>query len=283
MARYHGCKHAWAAVTLGFGLMAGCQNVEPRGPVPPGAIPGAQTKAKVSSPKLSGAQVADVQVALGRSLEQSEEADQAAAAYTEALKHDPSRADALDRLAVLHDQQNQFAASAKLHQQALALQPKNADLHCNLGYSLYLQHDWVAAEVSLRKAIALAPEHSRAHNNLGLVLAHTGREGEALAEFRKAGCNEADAQVNLAFVLTLEKHWPEARQHYQQALATTPSSPTANEGLRQLSTLMARPASTIEACDASCTSVPPAYLPSVQSERLAAQPVSLGRPVAAEE
>ena len=64
--------------------------------------------------------------------------------------------------------------------------------------------------MSLRQAIVLQPDHARAHNNLGLVLAHTGRLDLSLVEFRQGGCTEADAQINLAYALTLERHWPEA-------------------------------------------------------------------------
>jgi Flp pilus assembly protein TadD len=111
-----------------------------------------------------------------------------------------------------------------------------------MGYSLYLQRRWGEAEMNLRQALALKPSHSRAHNNLALVLAHGERLDEAFAEFRKAGCTEADARVNMAFVLTLERHWPEARRHYERALAADPSSTPAKKGLEQLSVLVAKAA-----------------------------------------
>jgi hypothetical protein len=120
------------------------------------------------------------------------------------------------------------------------VQPGNAEVYCNMGYSLSLQHRWTEAEMNLRQAVALAPNHRRAHNNLGLVLAHSERWDEALTEFRKGGCDEAEAHVNLAFVLTLERCWPEARAHYEQALTLQPASTAAREGLDQLQALVAR-------------------------------------------
>src|SRR5262249_56804428 len=107
---------------------------------------------------------------------------------------------------------------------------------------LYLQRRWEEAEAALRHALALEPGHSRAHNNLGLVLAQAGRPEDALASFRSAGCTEADAHVNLAFVLTLQRRWDEARGYYERALALEPASAPARTGLRQLDTLVAKAA-----------------------------------------
>ena len=109
-----------------------------------------------------------------------------------------------------------------------------------MGYSLYLQRCWAQAEVNLRQAIAIRPDHSRAHNNLGLLLAHLDRTDEALAEFRRGGCPPAEAHANVAFAHTMEKRWPQARQHYELALAADPSSAEARKGLQGLDGLAAR-------------------------------------------
>jgi Tfp pilus assembly protein PilF len=235
MRGYQRFRHGQAAVVLCLIALASCQHVQPQ--------PRAQQL--VADPaenetKLKGSQVADVQIALGRSLEKRGLVEQATAAYLKALKHDPTRSDACARLAVLCDQQGRFGESSELYRQALAAQPSNPDLYNDLGYGLYLRGAWAEAEANLRKALALAPDHRRAHNNLGLVLARTGRLDEALAEFRKAGCSEADAHTNAAFVLTLERSWPEARRYYEHALAADPSSTSARKGLRELDTLIVR-------------------------------------------
>lgn len=198
------------------------------------------TASASSEPKLKGRQFADVQVAVGRSLEKQGETAQAIAAYSEALRIDPSRADACLRLAVLRDQEGKFQESLALYQKALAGTPGHPDIFCDMGYSLYLQRRLVEAEINLRQALALAPDHARAHNNLGFVLAALDRCEDALVEFRRAGCKEADAEINLAFALTLEKHWVEARHWYQKALAADASSTAARKGLQELDTVLAR-------------------------------------------
>jgi Tfp pilus assembly protein PilF len=181
-----------------------------------------------------------VQVALARSLEQRGDTAQAMAAYKEALRLDPSRADAGLRLAVLYDKEGKFKESLPLYEKALAACPGTPDIFCDMGYSLYLQRRFGEAEINFRQAVALAPEHVRAHNNLGLVLAHSGRPEEAVAEFRRAGCTEADAQINLAFVLTLEKNWAEAGRRYEMALAIDSSSAAARKGLQELDSVVAK-------------------------------------------
>src|SRR5262249_44764555 len=155
-----------------------------------------------SAPKLTAAQVADVKIAAARTLEKRGATDQAQATYLEAVKLDPGRSDACARLGVLSAQCCKFDEAISWHRKAVAAQPKNADFHCDLGYTQYLQGNLVEAEKSLRDCLALAPEHARGHNNLGMILARTNRGEESLAEFSRAGCNEVDAQTNLAFALT---------------------------------------------------------------------------------
>jgi tetratricopeptide (TPR) repeat protein len=105
--------------------------------------------------------------------------------------------------------------------------------------SLYLQRRWAEAETAFHQALAVAPEHARAHNNLGLLLARTDRPEPALQQFRLAGCDLAQARVNLAFALALDAHWDEARRQYESALAADPTCEPARTGLQDLDRLVA--------------------------------------------
>lgn len=202
---------------------------------------GSKNKARENDPtNLSPKQTADVQYAMGRSFESSGDVAGAMAAYHAALKGDPKRADACRRLAILNDSQGKFRESAALYAQCLQLKPGDPDTYCDMGYSFYLQRRWADAEMNFKQAIVLKPDHARAHTNLGLLLARTERLEPALAEFRKAGASEADARVNLAFALTMEHRWPEAREHYQRALQADPSCVPARDGLRELDGLVAK-------------------------------------------
>jgi Flp pilus assembly protein TadD len=201
-----------------------------------------------NAPVLEPRQAADIKVAMGRTLEQSGDLEQAQTVYREALKLDPSRGDACGRLAVLYDQQGKWAESEELYRKAHALQGDTPALLCNRGYSLYLQGRHAEAEKSLRQAIALDPDNRRAHTNLGLTLASLERTEEALAEFRRAGCNEVEAHANLGLSLALSGCWLSARAHYEQALAVNPKCIPARNGLKALDSLIAK---------ANATSSPP--------------------------
>jgi Flp pilus assembly protein TadD len=227
--------HGLGALALGLSLISGCQLLE-QSPI---SIPHA-TPPSESAPKLTAAQVADVKIAYGRNLEKRGTPDQAQTLYYEALKLDPSRADACSRLGVLYDLQCKIDEANAWHRKAVAAQPENPDCHCNLGYSLYLQGKLADAETSLRQCLVLATDHARGHNNLGMVLGRTNRSEEALAEFRLAGCTEADAYSNLAYALTLERHWLEARSCYERALAADPTSAASRKGLQELDILMVK-------------------------------------------
>jgi tetratricopeptide (TPR) repeat protein len=188
--------------------------------------------------RVTARNVADVEFALGRTLEQQENFEKAEAAYRAVLAKDPRRADVMARLAILMDRKGNFAESAEFYRKALASLPNDPEIHCDRGYSFYLQRRWSDAEASLRKALALKSDMPRAHSNLGLVLARQGRQDEALAAFRRAGLDDADARANLALALGLEGRWLESRQQYGKALTAKPNSPAAKEGVKATTSML---------------------------------------------
>jgi Tfp pilus assembly protein PilF len=198
------------------------------------------TAADEPTPPLNSHQAADIHLGLGRSLEQRGDLAQAQAAYLEAEKRDPQRAEIQVRLAVVYDRQGKFKESAAHYQKALKLDSANPDIYCDLGYSLYLQRRFTEAETNLKKALSLKADHARAQNNLALVLARTNRVDDALAHFREGGCSASQAHINVAFAMTLDQRWDEARMQYQHALASNPDSEAARKGMQELQQLVAR-------------------------------------------
>ena len=227
MPQYRKTQLARAAVAV-LVLLAGCQTTsvaKQNSPFPVEDSPAVN---------LSAVQVSDMQVAMAQSLEKRGEIDQAKQGYLSALQKDPKSANACVKLATLHARRGEFTDAASLYHRALELEPNNADIYCNLGYTLYLQEQWVDAEASLRLGLKLQPDHKRAHNNLGLVLARRHQADEALAEFRMAGCGEADARLNLAYAQTLARDFGEAQSQYEKVLALDPSSEPARKGLERV-------------------------------------------------
>lgn len=230
-------KRYSTAVTLSLLSVAGCATWGPDGGAPRRTATtglGGPMKAPTS------AQEADVEIALGRTAESRGNFEQAAGAYQSAFKRDPSRGDACLRLAVLNDRQGRFAEASPWYERALKINPGDPEVFCDKGYSLYLQRKYAEAEINLRQAIALSPRHARSHNNLGLVYAHMGRKKEALEEFREGGEAAAEAYSNLAYVLTTEGKFAEAREQYQIALNADPTSNPVKGRLRELDAIAKR-------------------------------------------
>lgn len=215
--------------TVGLAILVGCQLPNSRS----GSTASAWNS-KDKSSRLNDGQVADMQLALGRTFEQKKDYERALDAYAHAAEANPKCADAYWRQAVVHDKQGNTQESEALYRQALKHDSKNAELLCDYGYSLYLQRRWAESETYLRQATTLAPKNARAHTNLGLLCAQTDRTDDALKEFHKAGLDESDARSNLGLVLALNQRRGEALSAYQQAQAARPSSKVAKRGIEAI-------------------------------------------------
>ena len=220
-------RTVWAGVAA-LGLLGGCQEL--------GSKPKVHSSSTLldSGPqaKLSKQQEADVHVSIGRTCETQGRFDEARAAYLDALRKNPRRADAEARLAILDDRKGDEAGADQHFARALKLRPKDPEILCDRGYSLYLRRRWADAEDSLKQAMAVDPAHPRSHANLALVLARQGDAPRALAEFGWAGCDPSDSRANLALILALEGHFEESSREYALALAAKPGSARAQEGLK---------------------------------------------------
>jgi Tfp pilus assembly protein PilF len=217
----------WAGVAA-LMLLAGCHgtNARPKEHASSTLLEGGP------QPKLSKRQAADVHISLGRSCEDQGRFEEARSAYLAALKKDPKRADAEQRLAILDDRKGDGVGADRHFARALKIRPKDPEILCDQGYSLYLRSRWADAETSLRRALATDPSHARSHSNLALVLARQGDSPGALAEFARAGCDPSDARSNLGLVLALEGRYEESNREYALALAAKPASSRAKEGLQ---------------------------------------------------
>lgn len=196
--------------------------------------------AKTDRVTLSDEQTFDVEFAMARTLEQQGDLTRAERAYRALLERKHDRPYVFHRLAVVCDRQNRFQDAEQNFKRAIALEPRDSVLLADYGYSLYRQRRWVESEQYLRQAVANDPADSRAHNHLGLVLCQVERRDEAIGEFLRAGCTEAEAHVNLALVLTMNDRFEEARHEYAIASQIGVSSPEAIERARQLDKLLAQ-------------------------------------------
>ena len=169
-----------------------------------------------SSKEVERVDPIDQELALAHSLELQGKTAEAIYTYSTILAKE-DRADVHHRLAVMHDKQGNFQASAEHYRQALKVDPKNAELLCDRGFSYLLQGRMEDAQDHLNRAIKREPKLSRAHNNLGLLLAQQGHVDRALVEFAAAGCSHAEARTNLAYALTMAGKVADAEHHLEIA------------------------------------------------------------------
>jgi Tfp pilus assembly protein PilF len=220
-----------------FLLPLGCQAVsalKDRPPLVSELAPPADGTPNPHDKDLPPQEQARLQAGTAEELEKGGDELHAIALYEKARQTDPAgHQKVCRRLAVLYDRQGDFQAALAEYHKALELAPRDADLLNDLGYGYYSRGRWAESEKALRQALALKPKHQRALMNLGLCLGEQGRYAEALELFGQV-VTPAQAQCNLAFVLTTQHKWPQARQAYQKALELDPDIPLARAALAKL-------------------------------------------------
>jgi tetratricopeptide (TPR) repeat protein len=184
-------------------------------------------------PELPPKETAEVCRHTAEVLEQGGNSAEAIALYEKARQNGANKQQVSRRLAYLHEQQGDFQHALEEYKQLLQRSPKDADLLNDIGYCCYNQGDWVEAEKYLRQALAVSPEHGRAWINLGMTLAKTGRTTESIEAFTHV-VSPAQAQCNLAFILTTQGQIDEAKAAYQQALDHEPDLNVARVALAKL-------------------------------------------------
>jgi len=181
------------------------------------------------SPKSS----ALVNFKLAENFEKSGHFAEAAAYYDRAREADPKLPGVAKRLAILHDRLGNTDQAFTEFQTALKTTPQDPEVLNGLGYFHYSRGQWEAAEKHLRRAIEVDPQYKRAWVNLGMVLCQQQRYDEGLAAFTQA-VSKAEAHSNVAFILTVQRRFEEARAQYRIALEANPNLTIARLALAKL-------------------------------------------------
>lgn len=230
----HGSWRCWV-VGLAAALPVGCRTIAPdkaRSEPIAQLLPPADRKEEPPVKDLPADESGRVCMAYAEELAKNGDEVQAILLYEKARKNDP-KSHVSRRLAVLYDRQGDFQKAQEEYHKALKQDPRDADLLNNMGYGYYSRGRWTEAELYLRQALAVKPKHPEATMNLGLCVGAQGRYAEALELFEKAA-TRAQARCNLAFVLTTQHKWPEAKRTYQAALQIDPDIPLARAALAKL-------------------------------------------------
>ena len=161
----------------------------------------------------------------GMSAHRAGDLEAAEKAYRQALSVDPSHADALHMLGILHRETARPDEAESLLRQALAIR-EDALFLTNLGNLLAESGRDDEAATCYRRALTVAPKHAGAHYNFALLLQKRGNFPEAEAAYRHAlvaNPDFAEAYDNLGLLLHEENRLPEAEAAYRRALALRPA------------------------------------------------------------
>lgn len=121
---------------------------------------------------------------IGRLLTTLGRLDEAAAAFEEVLRMQPSSLDAHGGLADVRMQQQRYEDAIAEFRKYIALDSKNASAHYNLGLALVAVHREPEAVPYFSRAVELQPNDVEGRENLALALAASGRLDDAIAQFR---------------------------------------------------------------------------------------------------
>jgi tetratricopeptide (TPR) repeat protein len=189
----------------------------------------------------------------------------------EALRLDPTIANAHNNLGVALMRRGRYDEAEQAFAAAVRLDPRHIDARCNLGAALHRQGRLGEALTCLEQTVRLAPGHAQAQNdlggvllacdqaeraagyfrealglrpgfaealsNLGLALRELGRVDEAMACFREAlrlNPAYAGARNNLAYTLEFQGQFAAAQAEFAEALRLDPDNARALAGLSGL-------------------------------------------------
>ena len=151
--------------------------------------------------------------------------DEAAEAFSNALRLNPDSAKAHVGLASIQVGKGKLDDAHAHYEQALRMEPDNAEYHSGYAYLLeQLGHDDQAA-AQCEAAVRLAPKSAQAHYSYGAFLEKHGKSEEAIAQYREAVRADprfVDAQIDLGTALLEKGDLSEAKAHLQEACKLDP-------------------------------------------------------------
>jgi len=146
----------------------------------------AETLYRTTIGRNPGAWMAHHNLAVIKARGSAADMDMAVAHATEAIRLNPTEADAHNTLGIALQRQGRLEEAAALYDAAIRLRPGRASAHNNLGTVRQAEGRLEEAIVEYRAAIVADPSYAEARNNLGFALGSLGRLDEAIAAYREA-------------------------------------------------------------------------------------------------
>jgi tetratricopeptide (TPR) repeat protein len=151
--------------------------------------------------------------------------DEAAEAFSKALRLNPGSAKAHVSLATIFIGKGKLDEAHTHYEEALRIEPNNAEYHSGYAYLLEQlgRDDQAAAECEA--ATRLAPKSAQAWYSYGAFLEKHGKLDDAIAQYRQAlrvDPRLVDAHMDLGSALFEKGDLPEAKAHFQEASRLNP-------------------------------------------------------------
>jgi Flp pilus assembly protein TadD len=177
---------------------------------------------------------ADAHNTLGIALQRQGRPAEAAAQYAEAIRLRPGRASAHNNLGTVRQAEGRLEEAAAHYAAAVRLEPRYGEAHRNLGLALQGLGRNEEAIARLREAVRLEPGSAVAHDALGTAFLRQRRPDDAIAEYRAAVAADssyAEAHNNLGFALESLGRLDEAIAAYREALRLGPQAGLPRDNL----------------------------------------------------
>lgn len=127
--------------------------------------------------------------------------------------------------------------AAELFGQLLQKHPRDAILNYAVGTVYYLEGKYIEAESAFKKSLEEQPDQVAAPYYLSLTYSHLGKSDQAEALLRglvKSHPEYAPSYVRLGTMLMATRHYPEAQEYLERAIALDSSSGQAHYELYRL-------------------------------------------------
>jgi Flp pilus assembly protein TadD len=177
---------------------------------------------------------ADAHNTLGIVLQRQGRLEEAAARYAAAIALRPGRASAHNNLGTVRQAEGRLEEAAGHYAEAVRLEPRYGEAHRNLGLVLQGLNRNDEALAHLQEAVRLEPGSAVAHDALGTALLRQRRGDESVAEYRAAivaDAGYAEAHNNLGFALESLGRLDAAIVAYRAALRLGPQASLPRDNL----------------------------------------------------
>ena len=214
--------------------LAGCaSSSDPNSHAAPGSKSGPAADREFEQTPKDPPFTANTHYAAGQLDEAEGRTNQAIDHYWAAVKLDPKHRDSLFRLGMLYTQLKRYPDAVTVWTKYIDATDQSADAYTNLAICHDLAGQESLAEQAYQTGITRDPKNVACRTNYGLLLARTGRTGDAIIQFQ-AVLPSAQVHYNLAAVYERQNRLEEAKAEYHKALSEDPNLLAAAKRLEAL-------------------------------------------------